>query len=187
MRKSAQSGLRAQDILLLLKLIASEGKAQRQIDIAMSLGLSQAEIANALERLLEAGLVYQSKKKVQKLAAIELISHAIKYFYPPQFGSYLRGIPTGHSAPPMAGKLIVEENSEWVWPDAEGEKRGIALSPIYESAPMAARNDPKLYELLSLVDSIRAGGVRERKIAEDEIRKLILKKKDEKQSEQTAS
>jgi hypothetical protein len=43
--------------------------------------------------------------------------------------------------------------------------RGIAFSPLYKNAPQAALRDPKLYELLALVDAIREGRSREREIA----------------------
>ena len=51
--------------------------------------------------------------------------------------------------------------------------RGEALKPIYRSAPQAARNDPKLYQCLGLLDAIRAGRARERKLAEKHLHKLI--------------
>lgn len=177
MRSSSQTGLKPQDILLLLKMLANRNSNIRQIDLAVALGISQSEVVYALNRLLRAGLLDESKKHVHKLAAIELVSHAIKYFYPPNFGSYVRGTPTGHSAKPLKGKFIVEEDMEWVWPDADGELRGLALDPIYETAPMAAKCDSELYELLVLLDAIRAGGVRERKIAIEEFKKSILQKK----------
>ncbi len=187
MRKSAQSGLRPQDVLLLLKLVASERQELRQLDLAMALGLSQAEVAYALDRLKRAGLVDESKKKVHRLALIELVSHAIKYFYPPVFGSFERGIATGHSTKPLKGKLVVDENLEWVWPDPDGDRRGLALVPLYASVPLAARQDAKLYELLALVDSIRAGGPRERKMAEEEFKKRVLQKKQSEKRNEAAS
>lgn len=169
------SSLRPQDALILLKLISAEGRKWRQIDLAFELDLSQAEIGNALERLRRAGLVDESKKAVYRLAAIDFILHGLKYFYPAELGSFVRGVPTGHSASPLKGKLVVEDEAEWVWPDPEGKVRGIALYPLYESVPAAARRDPVLYELMALVDSIRAGSARERKLAEDELRKRLLK------------
>jgi hypothetical protein len=63
----------------------------------------------------------------------------------------------------------------FVWPFEQGKVRGVSLSPIYETAPFAAEKDPKLHELLSLVDSLRIGGAREKKLAEAELRKRILK------------
>lgn len=171
-----RSGLviRPQDILILLKLIALRGRPWRQLDLAMSLDLSQAEIANALDRLRKAGLVDDSKRKVHRLAAIEFLIHALKYIMPPELGSYSRGIPTAFSAKPMLGK-IVGEQLPVVWPSNEGDQRGLALEPIYDSVPFAAKRDPELYELLAIADSLRSGGVRERKVAEEEIRRRLLK------------
>lgn len=167
--------LRPQDTLLLLKLISAEGRRWRQVDLAGELGLSQAEVANGLVRLKRAGLVDEEKKKAFRLATIEFLLYGLKYFYPAELGPFVRGTATGHSAKPLKGKLIIEEGGEWVWPDATGSVRGIALHPIYPSVPNAAKKDPILYELMALVDSVRAGGARERKLAEEALRKRLVK------------
>ncbi|MEG7523780.1 MAG: hypothetical protein M3H12_11860 [Chromatiales bacterium] len=44
------------------------------------------------------------------------------------------------------------------------------FSPLYKSAPGAAKRDPALYELLVLVDAIRGGRARERELAIKELR-----------------
>jgi hypothetical protein len=49
--------------------------------------------------------------------------------------------------------------------------RGIEFSAPYKHAPQSALRDPKLCELLALVDAIREGRARERKIA---IRELTM-------------
>jgi hypothetical protein len=56
-----------------------------------------------------------------------------------------------------------------VWPHPKGGVRGVALSPIHRAAPEAALKDPKLYELLALLDAIRTGRAREREIAVREL------------------
>jgi len=173
---SQSSGLRPQDVLVLLKLFSHQKIDWRQLDLAQDLGLSQAKIANSLSRLNRSSLIDDTKKKPQPLASLDFILHGVKYFYPAVFGTMSRGTPTGHSARPLKGKLVIEENLEWVWPDSEGEQRGLILHPIYETAPSAAKKDPKLHELLALLDSIRAGGPRERKLAEVELRTRILKR-----------
>jgi hypothetical protein len=43
--------------------------------------------------------------------------------------------------------------------------RGYSLVPLYKRAALAALADPQLYELLSLVDALRDGRIRERKLA----------------------
>ncbi len=60
-------------------------------------------------------------------------------------------------------------------PDPKGEVRGESFSPLYKSAPKAAKKDPKLYELLVLVDAIRGGRARERGFAMKELKKRLNK------------
>lgn len=165
--------LRPQDVLVLLKLIVWKKKTWRQIDLAQSLGLSQAEIANALERLRRSRLVDDSKRKVQRLAATEFLIHAMKYFAPGELGSPARGMPTAHSAKPLSQKLSTTEEHQVIWPHAEGTTRGSTLRPIYASAPDAALRDQELYEWLSLIDSLRIGKSRGVALAEREIRKRL--------------
>jgi hypothetical protein len=145
------------------------------MDVALDLGLSQAEIAYSLERLKWAHLVDDSKRKVQRLAAIEFLVHAVKYFHPAVLGAPSRGIPTARSSTPLSKMLVGEEGLDLVWPTDEGKARGISVSPIYETAPGAAAKDSGLHELLALVDSLRVGGSREKKLAEVELKKRILK------------
>jgi hypothetical protein len=48
-----------------------------------------------------------------------------------------------------------------------------AIPPLYGSVPHACKVDPKLYELIVLVDAIRDGRARERQIAIKEIQSRI--------------
>jgi hypothetical protein len=57
-----------------------------------------------------------------------------------------------------------------VWPDEAGEVRGLEFAPLYKSVPQAARRDPRLYELLVLVDAIRGGQLEVREVAVRELR-----------------
>jgi hypothetical protein len=52
-----------------------------------------------------------------------------------------------------------------VWPDAEGNKRGVTFHPLYPTAPLAAPKDRLLYEFLALFDALRGGAARERQLA----------------------
>jgi hypothetical protein len=51
--------------------------------------------------------------------------------------------------------------------------RGYSLAPLYKRAALAALADPQLYELLSLVDALRDGLVRERKLAMEMLKERI--------------
>lgn len=167
------NGLRPQDILVLLKLVASQGKEWRQVDLAQELGLSQFEISNALERAKYSGFLDGSKKRVMKSALEEFLVHGLKYVYPVLPGAVCRGIPTSHSAPPLSKHIVSKEHDQYVWPFVDGNLRGQAIEPLYESVPLAAQKDPKLHELLALVDALRVGRAREREIAQRELKRRL--------------
>ncbi len=81
-------------------------------------------------------------------------------------------MPTAYAAPPLS-EHISSEDLPPVWPDPDGTVRGLALEPLYRTAPQAAKADPKLYQLLALVDALRMGRARERKLAEDELKQRL--------------
>ncbi|MCC7172374.1 MAG: hypothetical protein IT459_18150 [Planctomycetes bacterium] len=80
---------------------------------------------------------------------------------------------TAHAAAPLRDLIDAGTDPPPVWPDPEGTDRGEALEPLYRSVPAVARRDPKLYEILCLVDAIRAGRARERALAEKLLRERI--------------
>jgi len=69
----------------------------------------------------------------------------------------------------------VDAGTAVVWPDPEGTVRGESLEPIYKTAPLAARRDPHLYQTLALIDAIRGGRARERKLAEKKLQELLAR------------
>jgi len=60
-----------------------------------------------------------------------------------------------------------------VWPYTKGSVRGIAFQPLYKLAPVAALRDPVFYEYLAMVDALRDGRARDRKLAEEMIVKRL--------------
>jgi DNA-binding transcriptional MocR family regulator len=169
----AIQGIKPQDILVLLKMTLDRDRSWRLVDLAQELGLSLSEVSMALERARRSGLIDSSKKRVLRQALEEFILHGLKYVCPAQPGPVCRGMPTAHSAPPIADRIVSNENDQYVWPDAEGELRGQAIEPLYGSVPAAARRDRNLYEMLALIDALRAGRARERNIAAEEIKNRL--------------
>ena len=162
-------GLKSQDIVLMMKLLTEPSLSQ--MGLAKKLHLSQAEVSHGLKRLKNSHLL-SIDGRVIKEAAIELLVHGVKYFYPAQFSAPSLGIPTAHANPDF--KFVKHKDVEsYVWPYAEGKTKGIALIPIYPSLPYACSEDKVLYKMASLVEMIRAGRARERKIGEDELCKLL--------------
>jgi hypothetical protein len=151
------------------RFLVKTGRARREL--ADDLALSRAEVCNSLDRSVQVGLLDQEKRAPQKGALLEFIAHGLKYVFPAKPGPLTRGIPTSHSAPPLAKKIVSDPGDAYVWPYAEGNVRGQEIEPLYPSVPKAVKKDPALHELLALVDGIRVGRARERKIAVDELQR----------------
>lgn len=159
------NGIKPQDIAVLLKLVALGERKWRHVDLATALGLSQGEISFSLNRCRTVGFMDSAKKKVMKAALLEFLVHGLKYVFPAKPGPVSRGLPTAHSAAPLAGKIVAPAEDMYIWPYENGRARGQSIAPLYEKAPQAAEKDKALYELLALVDAIRAGRAREQAMA----------------------
>ncbi|NCN27569.1 hypothetical protein GW915_08335 [bacterium] len=166
------SHLKPQDILVALKLFLLKERP-RLSDLAAELGLSQAEVSGSLKRAIGAGLSRPSDGMPYPQALREFVMHGLKYAFPAQIGSLSKGMPTAYSAPPLNKKIL--GNEALIWPDADGEIKGQSVLPIYKSVPLAAKKDTALYELLALIDALRVGGARERKLASSELEKRFSK------------
>lgn len=169
------NGIKPQDIVVLLKLAALDNDKWRHVDLVDALGLSQGEISFSLNRCRTAGFLDVSKKKVMRGALLEFLVHGLKYVFPVKPGPVSRGIPTAHSAPPLYARIAALDEDRYVWPWDEGSARGQAIEPLYSNAPAAALKDKKLYELLALVDAIRAGRSREQSFAIQELQARLGK------------
>ncbi len=163
--------LKPQDILFLLKLIALEGNKWSFNKLSIDLGMSPSEVHAAANRALAARLARRDGEQIlPNIRGIEeFLLHGIQYVFVPERGELTRGMPTAYAAPPMDGVIVSDNEPPPVWPDPQGGLRGESFSPLYKSVPVAAKNDPKLYELLALVDAIRGGRARERDIAKKEL------------------
>ncbi len=164
--------LKAQDVLVLLKIVAARRPTWSYNVLAIELGMSPSEVHAGVKRAVAARLAIQNNDKiVPNIRNLEeFLVYGIKYVFVPDRGGLTRGIPTGHAAPPLEDKFAPSGEPAPVWPDPEGKVRGIAFSPIYKAAPRAARQDNQLYELLVLVDAIRDGRAREREFAVTELK-----------------
>lgn len=162
-----------QDIAVLLKVASYENTQWNQMKLAEELNLSQPEISNSLARSRYAGLLDESGKHVRRLALMEFLQYGIAYAFPVKPGPVVRGVPTAHSGPPL--KSLIESNGEdYVWPSATGQLRGQAIAPLYGNVVKAAQANSELHEMLSLVDAIRVGRVREKQLAVEELKKRLL-------------
>ena len=157
------NNLKPQDILILLKICLLGDQKWFQHTLSEDLNISQSEISECLSRSKYSGLIDASRKRVSVLNLLDFIQYGIKYVFPQQPGSIVRGIATAHSASPLDKEIQSDQN--YVWPYARGDMRGQAILPLYKSVPKAVLKDKKLHEVLALVDAIRVGKVREQNLA----------------------
>ena len=134
-----------------------------------STGISKTEVAAALKRCQEVGLVMSDRHTqwpvVNRKGLWEFLVHGLRYVFPAKAGALTRGIATGVGAPVLQGQLMSAGDLLPVWPDARGNTKGLSVAPLFKSVPHAARRDPRLYALLALTDAVRMGRPREHALA----------------------
>jgi hypothetical protein len=172
--------LKPQDVVVVLKLLGYDSSPPFA-QVARELVMSPSEVHAAVKRAQAAHLLHgwESFNRPNVAALEEFLIHGIKYAFPAERGGPSRGIPTCYAAAPLNRIIVAGDEPIPVWPYPEGEKRGIAFKPLYKTVPIAALRDPLLYEQLSLVDAIRDGRARERRLAEQELMKILHEKADQ--------
>jgi DNA-binding Lrp family transcriptional regulator len=164
--------LKPQDIVVLLKLVDAPTGEKTFPKLAEALGISASEVHAAVKRAVGSGLVDGQSRSVRKGALSEFLVHGLRYVFPAEWSGISRGVPTSYAASPLRVRFAEGEFPP-VWPHPEGTSRGEGLIPLYKSVPAAALRDPQLYEWLALVDAVRAGRARERKLAVEEIERRL--------------
>jgi hypothetical protein len=160
--------LKPQDVYVVLKLVAARTCRAPYAHLAVELVMSPSEVHASVKRAQTSGLLHGAAldDRPNVAALEEFLVHGLKYVFPAERGEMTRGIATSYGAPPLQHLIAPTDEPVPVWPYAEGKQRGISLAPLYRTAPEAALRDASFYELLVVVDALRDGRVRERKIAE---------------------
>ena len=164
--------LTAIDTAMLLKLIANQNMPLLQTQLSEELYIAQSEVSRSLSRLDYAQLYIKHTKTVNRMNTFEFLIYGVKYAFPVQPGAVVRGIPTAHSAPPLADLIVSQEN--YVWAYAKGTLRGQHIEPFYKNLPKASLEDVKFYKLLALIDTLRVGRIREITIAKEKLEQYII-------------
>jgi hypothetical protein len=163
--------IREPDIVVLLTLLR-QGNGEWTIrSLAEQLHMPPAAVQRSLARLGRTPVFDAATRRVSASASNELLAHALPYIAPASLGAPVRGMPTAWGAPPLAGEVSGDEAP--VWPDRRGTARGPGLAPLHAGVPQLARADPEMYELLALVDALRVGRARERRLALAHLRKRL--------------
>ena len=165
-----QLTLRPQDVAVALQLAITPANTFAQLSQTMS--LSASEVHQSVKRLRVARLLSGALgRRISARYLEEFIYYGVRFAFPVELGTPLRGVPTAHSGPALiehferANRKPSPAEDVLIWPSQNGEVRGLAITPLYAGAPETAKINPKLYELLTLVDAMRIGKARERALA----------------------
>jgi hypothetical protein len=165
--------IKSQDILVALNLCRKNEGLGSYAEKARKLGMSASEVHSAERRLSEARLFDADRKVIRKNAMLEFLVHGVPYVFAVSPGEWTRGVPTAWAAPVLVNKVSQGNQPPPVWPDPEGLLQGVTIKPLYSSVPKAVKDDPELYDLMALVDALRIGRVREKKLAEEELKSRL--------------
>lgn len=163
--------LTGNDIMVLVRLAA---KPQRWTfrSLGDALAVDPATLHRSVARLKAAKLLDEDRA-VNRANLEEFLVHAIRFLIPVEPGPLGRGVPTAWAAEPLRRMLAPTDDPVPVWPHPKGETRGTLVEPIADSVPSLWREDPGLTEWFALIDAIRIGRARERKLAAAELSKRI--------------
>jgi hypothetical protein len=157
----SQPALRPLDVVVALQLALRPEEKYEALASTLAVAVSAAH--RAVTRLEAAGLILPHRRAAARSPLIDFIVHGVPYSFFAVIGSEAPGVPTAYSAPPLAASI--ESDRPLVWPSIQGAVRGDTLLPLYPGAPSLPGRDPALYEVLTLVDALRVGRARERRIA----------------------
>lgn len=163
-----QWSLKPLDLAVLFKLVILRREPRlAYAALAKHMLLSQFEVHASVQRLIAARLLVDAGDSLRPVmpAIREYVMYGASYCFPAVRGEVTIGFATAYGVQPLSEKVLFSQELPPVWPHPEGNKRGMALLPLYEKLPLAAQQDRQLYELLALFDALRMGQARERELA----------------------
>ncbi len=166
---SGQPVLRPADVGVALSLVAYPGASYDQLHDV--LGISRSNAHAAVRRLRQAGLIRQDERVVVRSNLLEFLVHGVRYAFPGFLGASARGVPTSHAGPVLSHDIVAEDAV--VWPSADGSVVGRSLSPLVPKAAELPERFPNVYALMTLVDALRVGRIRERRLAAERLRARV--------------
>lgn len=174
--------LHAADLVLLTALLTLDEPERASFSkLAGHLQSSTSTVHRAMTRLDAARLVRRTRKGsltpadyvIDRSATHEVLVHAIRYFMPATLGLPHAGMATAHAGPDLAPRIRASE--PYVWPTPEGDVYGPTVEPLDPCVPPLALRFPSFYRVMALIDACRVGRVRERALADEMLRDLLMK------------
>lgn len=168
---------KSQDVVVALALVVlnrDQGDRLQYGRLAELLAMSASEAFKATRRLIAAGLVESGGWRPLREPLLDYLIYGVPHAFPGKLGEPTRGVPTAWAVPLLARSLPQGSDLPPVWPWLHGRIRGHSVEPLYPSVPEAVKKLLPLYEPLALVDALRIGRARDREIARNLLKKLLL-------------
>ncbi len=160
------------DVYVASGLIAiSESWTYRSL--AEHLRVSVPLVQRSLKRLAEADLYEEKSRRMHAPDFDEFAVHGLRFVAPAKLGPVVSGVPAAWAAEPLAGRVKSPEPLPPVWPHPLGSVRGHALTPLHGAAPDAVHWFPELGRVLAVLDALRFHDRRVRKVAQEELGRLL--------------
>jgi hypothetical protein len=169
----SQPSLRPFDVAVALRLLLVP--EERYEPLAEALVTSTSAVHRAVARLQLSGLCKPGSRTVARPAFREFLLHGVRYAFPAVHGPERTGMATAWTHPDVA-TLFVDGDlpRSLIWASDRGNVRGETLVPLFPNLPAVAARDARLHELLALVDVLRAGSARERRVVGDALGERVL-------------
>ncbi len=169
--------LGSSEIYVLAGALANADKKPTLRALARQLHVDHTLVHRALKRADDAGLYNGASKQVNRANFEELLAHAARFIAPVTLGELTRGTRAAWAAEPISRRIRQQSDEPPpVWPDVDGAVRGQALRPLHPAAAQASQESPALSSLLAIIDSLRAGDVRVRLVAAEELHAALSQK-----------
>jgi hypothetical protein len=172
----SQMSLKAQDIVIAIKIAVSLQQGFTYAGMGASVGLPPSRAHASVKMLLRARLALASPQagiEIIRTRLLELLIYGVPYFFPPVIGGPTTGMPTASASPELQLDLIGTRKERYMWPFPDGVERGIALLPIHPCAVHASKEDQNVYLALMAIDTLRVDGAREREMAISVLRRIL--------------
>jgi hypothetical protein len=162
-----QLTLKPQDLVVALKVAINSENSYLLATLGQELQMVVSAVHASVVRCEQARLLTRSDGTIRahKPALSEFAIHGVRYVYPALQGTLARGLATGLAGPSLRSHFDQAKAMPIVWPDPLGDSYGPSLAPLCSTVPQACRNDERLYDVLTLIDALRAGAARERELA----------------------
>jgi predicted transcriptional regulator len=142
--------MKPRDVVIASKLIVAGG-ARSYDFLSESLGTVRSQIFSSIKRLERIGLS-DSNMKIDKKGFLYFILTGMRYVFPAEKSGVKKGVLTGLG-------VVVEGEALMIWPREDSEVgcvEGDSIEPLHASCYTALKDRP-FWEILALIDCIRAG------------------------------